>query len=133
MSKDNLVFLFEDVSFRLARYLRRKFGKKIGSDEKSLIMFHKSLRHILNYYKDVDDESALVGIEFVVVRVPDKDASICLFLVLHDKRTIEVKNINICEAATQMFGPKLVKDGKIFFHWKQIEDFEEKVSAQEER
>lgn len=131
--QDNLVFLFEDISFRLARYLRRKFGKKLGSDEKSLTMFYKALRHTLSYYKDVDEESALVGIEFLVTKLPKKDVSVNLFLVLHDRRTIEVKNSNLADAVTQMFGPKLVKDGKIFFHWKQVEEFEDKLNAQEKR
>ena len=132
MPENNLVFLFEDASFKLARYLRRVFGKKTGCDEKSLILLHRALRHTLSFYKDLDKDSALVGIDFSVVVKSDKTPVVCAFLILNDQRMIEVKNKDLTEAITQMFGQRLVKNGKVFFHWKMIENFEEQVYASQQ-
>lgn len=132
--QDNLVFLHEDVALNLVKYLRRKFGKKIRSDAKSLMLFYKTLRYTLNFYKNINDKSATIGIEFVFAKSDDDNSALIkILLVLNNGTLIEIKNSNLGEAVAQMFGQKLFKEKRLFFHWSKIEEFEQKLAATEEK
>lgn len=129
---ENLLFLHEESAFRLARYLRRKLGKKAGCDEKSLILFFKTMRLLFSFYKDVDEHSVLIGVEFVLNQIESEGSMLTSFLVLNDKKVIEFRNKSLNEAVLRMFSPKLSKDNKILIHWNAIEEFEAKLKVSKE-
>lgn len=129
---ENLLFLHEESSFRLARYLRRKFGKKLGCDEKSLILFFKTMRLVFSFYKDVDEHSVLIGVEFCMAEDEKGETSLVSNLVLNNQAMIEFKNKPLIEAVSRMFSPKLIKDKRMLIHWNTVEEFEAKARVSKE-
>lgn len=127
MSGD-LIFFQESLSKRAAKIVFKKFGDRLGSDAETLIAFHQALRRMLWQYNDIDETSALVGCEFAIKKNKQKEVVIEVRLVKNDKKHVVVKNEQLAYCVMQMFASKIVKEGKIFFHWKHIEEFEEKLN-----
>ena len=127
MSKDdNLVFIHEFSSARIAAMADRKYGKKLSPriDEESLVNFFQAVRRVLCFYNVV--EFTVVGIEFIFFK---EQGAIKAFLVCNDRSQIEIKNQYIQAAALQLFPGKFLKLGKLFIHWNEVMKFEEEQNA----
>jgi hypothetical protein len=83
-------------------------------------------------YNDISETSPLIGCEFCVVKKgkKNKEYDIEIRLITNDKNAVVVKNEAIAFCVMTMFAPKLIKDGKVFFHWNHIQEWEEKLHAE---